>query len=378
MDAIKKGIIVFSGYNKRAIISFCRVCIKYNIPIFIVSSKNDEIYNTDYRKFVVFERKDNNLDISLIKKIKQILNNKYDIDEYIVIPSTEYINRFLLDNRIELKHMMIEVPLVNRELYVKISDKYSFGEVCNYYDIDTPKVIKYESVKSFPVVLKPKKYISTDGKIFSPQIIKNNYELYESTNYINKDDFYIQEFINGESYYLLYYFSKCGKVISFSQRNLLQQDCGKSIIASKVANLHKENISSRFIKLFKDMNYTGLVMVEVRKCNDKYYMIEANPRLWGPSQLFIDANVPLFENYLLDMGFDIEIPNKIINPNALYFWYGGIKELEREKRKLIKYYSEEEYIFELKEYLKHDIYKREDTIKILNKEVKKGTENGYF
>jgi hypothetical protein len=35
--------------------------------------------------------------------------------------------------------------------------------------------------------------------------------------------------------------------------------------------------------------FYGLVMIEVKEYDNQFYMIEANPRLWGPSQLILDA-----------------------------------------------------------------------------------------
>ena len=43
-------------------------------------------------------------------------------------------------------------------------------------------------------------------------------------------------------------------------------------------------------------------MVEVKHLSNKNYMIEANPRFWGPSQLFVDAGINLFEAFLVDNG----------------------------------------------------------------------------
>lgn len=68
MSKYRTGILIFSGYNQRAIISFCRVCEKYKIPMFIVSSKNDMIENTIYKKYVVYKRENSNLNLNLMEK----------------------------------------------------------------------------------------------------------------------------------------------------------------------------------------------------------------------------------------------------------------------------------------------------------------------
>ncbi|MCU9814803.1 DUF1698 domain-containing protein [Paraclostridium sp. AKS73] len=156
----------------------------------------------------------------------------------------------------------------------------------------------------------------------------------------------------------------------FSQKNILQQDLGKSIIAAEVSGIHKEKINGDFIDLFKDVEYKGLIMVEIKKYKNEYYMIEANPRLWGPSQLFVDANIPIFENFLIDVGFNIDLKKQPIDYEVKYFWYGGVKQIERENRSLVYHCKIDLNDTQtMNSYMKYDIYKRYDTINIYNYEV---------
>lgn len=364
MKVNKKCILIFSGYNQRSIISFCRVCEKYNIPYKLVSSCDDTIQHTAYKRKVVYKRKDSTFDLELLKKIRMTIK---DYEKMTILPSSEYINRFILENKIILEDMGFEIPLVESKLYNLISDKYSFGEICRKNRIHVPKEIHSEYIKNFPVVIKPKEYFCANKKIISPVIIEKESQLKLFLQNINLKDVYIQEFIKGESYYLLYYFSKNGKVLSFSQQNILQQDRGKSIIAAKASKIHLYNISNKFINLFNNISYKGLVMIELKKYDDKFYMIEANPRLWGPSQLFVDANINLFELFIKDLGFDLNIYEEDINYDAMYFWEGGIEKLARENRSLV-YHGEFLENDKIK-YRKYDVYNRVDTKGIYNIEI---------
>src|SRR5690606_1826134 len=110
------------------------------------------------------------------------------------------------------------------------------------------------------------------------------------------------EFIAGESFYLLFYFYKNGAAERFSQKNLMQQPSGGSIIAAVTSDFHRGHVALQFEELFRSIQFRGLVMVEIRGQGDRYYMIEANPRFWGPSQLFVDAGVNLFEAFMFDYG----------------------------------------------------------------------------
>ncbi len=378
MSKYRTGVLIFSGYNQRAIISFCRVCEKYKIPMFIVSSKNDMIENTIYKKYVIYKRKNSNLNLNLIEKISKVLKKNTEIKKFIILPSSEYLNRFFLESRIYLYELGMYLPLVDEDLYIKISDKYSFGKICSNYNIKTPQNIGVDNIDKFPIVIKPKNYISQSGNIFSPIIIKTREEFEENLKILNEDEFYIQEYVDGESYYLLYYFNKDGGYISFSQKNILQQDLGKSIISAEVSEIHEEKISRDFIYLFKDIKYEGLIMVEIKKYKNEYYMIEANPRLWGPSQLFVDANIPIFENFLIDVGFNIDFKKEPIDYEVKYFWYGGVKQIERENRSLVYHCKIDLHDIEtMNSYMNYDIYKRDDTINIYNYEVEGRLKDGY-
>lgn len=371
---MNKCILIFSGYNTRAVISFCRVIKKYNIPFIIIAKSNDDsIFNTEYKKYVKYTREKLELEFNYIQSIFNSIKERYTFHEYIVLPSTEALNRFMLKYREEFSKMLITIPLVDERLYNSISDKYSFGSMCNQNGINIPgEINSFDNIR-FPVVIKPRMYSSNSNeKIHSPEIILSKRDFEEFINHNNMNYYYIQEYIKGESFYLLYYFYENGLYESFSQKNLIQQDHGKSIIAAVSSTVHEKEISKKFIDLFIKLNYKGLVMVEIKYYNGRYYMIEANPRLWGPSQLFVDAGCTFFELFLKDLGFEINITtNNHLTNEVEYFWFGGIIQDLRENNR-IKFHSEdvEGLLMEFHNYIKNDIYLREDTQELFYKEIK--------
>ena len=130
---------------------------------------------------------------------------------------------------------------------------------------------------------KPQKYFSQGRIIFSPYIINNEIDKEMFLHRCNPSDFFYQKYIQGESCYLLYYFHRNGGVLKFSQCNFIQQPNGKSIVAAVSSEAHDSSVSIKFEKLFKKLQFYGLVMIEIRKANNENFMIEANPRFWGPS-----------------------------------------------------------------------------------------------
>lgn len=167
----------------------------------------------------------------------------------------------------------------------------------------------------------------------------------------------------------MYYISKSHGSLSFSQQNLVQQGGGKSIIAASPADIHNQQIGLKFLELFSSLNFHGLIMVEVRNSKDEYVMIEANPRLWGPSQLFVDANVPFFEMYLKDLGFNIHIDDMKISNEVYYFWLGGFLNSMKEENITFHSIKEEDFLDDISKFSSNDIYLRRDTFHIALKEL---------
>lgn len=369
----KKVVLIFSGFNQRAIISFIRTLGKNRINFAIIAlSKTDEIFLTKYKQNVLAVRKNTNLVLSdLINSVRKV-RGKLPSEEYVIAPTTESLNRFLLQNRHEFEKINCFIPLVDKELYETVSNKYSFGELCKNHKIKTPRELDVTHIKKYPIVIKPKQYYSSvNNEILAPIIVQNESEYRKFKNKYKIDDFYIQEYVGGKSIYLLYYFHSNGEVYKFSQENLIQQFGGKSMLVAKTSNFHESDESVKYEELFKNINYFGLVMIEVKQYNNNNYMIEANPRFWGPSQLFVDAGINLFECFLQDIGV---LTNTIeatdVENDIKYCWLGGLGEGFKELEEVTFYnYSKEEFYTDFWELLNNDIYFRSDTKKIFTKEL---------
>lgn len=369
----KKCVIVFSGFNQRAVIAFLRTLKVNKIDYALIAkSQQDDIILTEYKDKVLAVRNSSNLILEdLLSSIKRV-KESCSAQEFIIAPTTEALNRFILDNRKYFEELGCTIPLVEKEMYELISDKYSFGKLCSKNDILIPKEIKNVNENVFPIVAKPRKYFSAIKKEGLYPIIINDISDYKNFyTYYDVNDFYYQEYIRGRSLYLLYYFHRNGQVYKFSQENLVQQPEGKSMLAAMSSDFHNSAESHKYEKMFKNLNYHGFVMVEVKQIKDKNYMIEANPRFWGPSQLFVDAEMNFFEAFLHDYGL-IKVLPKFKEPKhkIKYFWFGGLINIRKNNLNLTYYnISENDFISELPVWLQNDIYLRDDTIEIFKKEL---------
>jgi len=357
----------------RAVIAFIRTLEHQNVPYAIIAkSKDDVIFKTLYVSKVISTRQQISLNFNDMLNSLQEVQKHFNSKSYIIAPSTEALNRFILDNLREFEKYNCIFPVVEKKLYEQVSDKYSFGKLCEDNNILIPK--EYSSIErvKLPFVAKPKHYIGKTGKTYIPQIIKNENDLKQFILDYEQNDFYFQEYVEGRSIYLLYYFDKNKKIYKFSQENLLQQENGKSMLIAKPSEFHKNTISLSFEKLFTDIDFRGLVMVELKLTDNKFFMIEANPRFWGPSQLFIDANINFFNCLLEDYGVlnKNDVDNLKIDRDIMYFWDDGISE-NIDDRNEVSFYNYSAHDFKKNSALlnKIEVFNREDTIKLYKRDI---------
>jgi len=370
---MNKAIVVFSGYNQRAVFAFLRTIACYPaIKCFVFAkSEGDTIFDSSYSNMVIAKRLKKELDRQDILRCVNKIKDSFNFEELIVAPTTEALNRHFLEFREFYKNNNVSIPLVDKTLYAKISDKYEFGLICSDNGINVPDEYTDFYKISPPFVAKPYKYFSNKNEIYAPVLVLNDSMKEDFIKSYPIEEFYYQKFIEGSSYYLLYYFSPRGNTYKYSQLNIAQQPGGKSIVAAESSEIHNHEISKKFENMLKKLKFYGLIMIEIRKSSDDvYHMIEANPRFWGPSQLFVDAGINFFEFLLHDLDL-IAMP-KIQKPsNAKYFWFGGIIETIKNGKQLV-YHSNETIDPEYpdKEWLECDIYNRPDTINIYKRETK--------
>ncbi len=371
----KNVVLILSGYNHRGAVAFCRFCKANKIPFYIVASdKNDLINFTEYKKNVISTRQEKKLLCQEFLLYKNKIHREKKGRKIVILPSTEYLNRFLLSERNTLEQEGFLIPLVNERLYAEVSDKYSFNRLCQSNSIAIPNEYKEVNTSKIPFVAKPKQYFTEKKTVNEkPFLIHTEKEYNELQAKTGNAEFYYQEFVGGESFYLLYYFDKRGMYKVYSQQNLMQQDNGLSIIAAKSSNFHQNQIAKQFANIFIQKKYTGLLMIEVKEYNEKIYMIEANPRLWGPSQLIVDSGMDLFYQFAFD--FDLLERSKTNLPKyqlgVRYFWSGGIFEDQHYNREIAFHaYSGEQFLKEYKDWILSDVYMREDTQHLYSKELK--------
>jgi len=369
---LQKSFLIFSGYNFRAIVTFCRELRALNKPFVIIAcSENDPVFYTKYKNYVGAIRLKQELEQEDVKRCIQSVQRKNKNLSFIICPSSEFLNIFLLDNQSFFESLGCSIPLVSSSIYKLVTNKDSFSKLCKDNGISVPKRYSIDKI-SYPCVAKPKKNIGYNNKTLYPYILQDIDECKKIKSEQNTEEYYFEEYIDGASYYILLYLSKSGKVIKFSQKNLIQQAGGKSIVLARSSKIHNQDIADQFINILHEVNFTGIIMIEVRYRNGEYFLIEANPRLWGPSQLFVDAGIPIFKTFINDfLDPDKYNNNKAIrNEDTVYLWFNGLLSTLLSSQKLAWHFSKPTFpLLYILQYLHKDVYLRPDTINYFFKEL---------
>jgi len=365
---MKHGLLALSGFNMRALIAVCRFVKSRGQKVHLLAtSDSDPVLMTDYSSWVFETRTSRNLILEdFIEYIKN-LKSQFGYTKVVLLPTTEYFNRFILENRMELEKAGGIIPLTDESTYTLVSDKLQFSTLVSDYGLGVPKQVSYDSI-CYPFVAKPKSYHLSGLKRTKPYLIFNAKERSDFELEANLQDYYFQEFVEGESHYLLMYVSTESSVC-FSQQNLIQQADGRSIIAAVPTELYQEQICKQYVAMFKSIGFKGLVMVELRKSNDSYFMIEANPRFWGPFQLVVDSCPAILEAFFREQGLDeLAVPARP-KEGCFYFWSGGLVS-DQKSDKESKLISIDKDWFEknLQEFKKFDVFAKEDTTQLYMKE----------
>lgn len=356
----------------RAVVAFCRHAVRRKIPFHILAaSKQDPVFQTQYRDAVFLTRDCPELDIANALAWFKAIRRKTGCDRLVILPTSEFLNRFLLEHQSTLERAGCQVPLVRDQLYHQISDKHAFARICVEHNLAVPR--EFESMPSqLPFVAKPLRYASTQtGKQLKPWLLTSASRLEQFEQQEQIDDFFFQELAVGKSIYLLYFVSRTGNDVLFSQENLIQQCNGGSIIAARKSTAHHEEIAQAYLQMLKQIGFWGLVMIELKATSSGYQMIEANPRLWGPLQFVVDNDVPILTQFLVECGFSVPSNPLPVTPGGaeFYFWSGGMTASAQPF--IVHNDAERCFLNDYPALIRNDVYLRHDTLDLYASEIRK-------
>lgn len=368
----ERAFLVFGGTNDRAVVALARAFHACEARFLVVArSARDRIFATRYRDQVVLTRRDDSLSLALLEEIVAAARRAVGDARLIIVPNSEYLNHFLLGLEPDDLHRLgCVLPLVERSLYKSLSDKWSSQELFSAV-VRTPRRLDGR-VASAPAVAKPRCNIGDDGIARYPRLLLTPRALAEFRASPDASQYFLQEYVDGQSYYLLAYFPRSGTPLVASQRNLAQQPGGKSIVLAESATFHDDPVADRSLALLSSAGYHGFAMIEYIVDAEGACFIELNPRPWGPLQLCLDLRCGIVEAFIGDWmhddsrRFDSQWQRR--PAKARYGWLGGVFETRR-RNGTLKWSPGASRMSGLLAMLGSDVYLRRDSWRVFAREL---------
>jgi len=284
----KPLVVIFTGANERAIGAFCRSLQREHIDfVLITRNAKDLLYHTRLRRHLFAQRTLDSLDENEFKRLLLDVKTHYPERALTVAPSAESINRLLLGMQEWMHHEGIQGINVSSQIYELFSDKEKLLAAAVKAGLEIPPLIEHLSESQLPFVLKPKVESIAKGQRIYPLLVRNAAEYVEHVASYDATRYLIQRYIDGQSFYYLYFRNDVG-VLALYQRNIAQQAAGKSIVAAELVSCPNSATDQRLRALLEQYEYRGFIMFEVMESAGQHFLIEANPRMWGPMQLALE------------------------------------------------------------------------------------------
>lgn len=326
-----KAFLVFSGFNLRAVVAFCRALQRAGRGFRIIAcTPSDPIFTTSWRSAVAATREREALDWDDIARCIRQASDSQGIKAWFIAPSSEFFIRWALERREMLAASGCSLPLPDRAVYLMVSDKRPFSEFCRRRGLRVPAEFPTPEAAGLPCVAKPVANVTSAGTSLYPWLLRTPEDLAKFRAATpSPGEYFFQEWVEGESVYLLLHLDRQGPSVRFSQRNLAQQPGGKSVVLAEPAMFHLTAEANDWEDALRAAGFFGLVMVELRVAPAcRSVLIEANPRLWGPLQLTVDCCPPLLEAYFDDILGPLPRSRPPASPTGktAYLWWGGARE----------------------------------------------------
>lgn len=358
--------VLFSGANDRALLAVIRSLVAMGGAFKLISrSRDDKVHKSRYRDAVFAIRQKDALDANEILALLASLRKSVPDQKIVLIATAESLARFFLAHRPAIEALDIIVPLPDEACYFTLSNKHDFLKLAEGYGLSSPPSCECV-LDSVPFVAKPFCDFAADGNRYYPQLILQHADFERFRRNALDGLYFFQRYIRGTSCYFLYFRSRQGKVVALYQQNLLQQPNGKSMLAARLVECPDAGIDQILCRILADCGFTGFVMFECMKDkdNEEWYLIECNPRIWGPFQMAVEAG---FDPRWLAGDVEPELP--AARATGHYLWLSGIVATLKRRGRL-RYHPEWKVLLKRPwSFLTADVYLRLDSWRIFLREV---------
>lgn len=218
----------------------------------------------------------------------------------IVLPIGEGMTRKLLGPTTYDLPGNVTLPISSLRAYRCLGDKYSCAKLAIRNGLKVPAIYEWEDkLASGSIYVKPKRDFdeAVSRKFDAPMKFRSLGDAKRSYASSIRDSYFIQSEVIGESTYVCGLFDGSGFTMVFGQKNLTQEPRGGSILSCVPLESVPSEIVRRLELLARSAAYQGPFMAEFRVNSEGWYLIEVNPRFWGPIQLAVDNGFDFFMGY---------------------------------------------------------------------------------
>ena len=261
---------------------------------------------------IVVERERSHVSEEEIEQIVRSASKQLGVSQLLLAPTSEYLQSFVHARLDAMAKIGLHVLPKSALSYSLLSDKANLSElVAGRLDFPLPKMVEAKLGET-PFVAKPKRNLSQQVPL-RPYLVHN--EITWQRYLAQYEDFFPQELVRGESLYWCGIRSESGDVRGYFQSNIGQVRGGGSISVAQREPDRLYRVEQNKIRRFLNkINYVGPIMFEFRVPG--FFLIEINPRFWGP--LFLDSSSRggILESYFLsffDKGPYVHIPGSRSN-----------------------------------------------------------------
>lgn len=252
--------------------------------------------------------------------LKAIIASEQEAIFYVAVEekTTALFYEYLLNHPADASKLVGFLPA--QEHFVISRNKYLLNQFCAEHDIAVPEIIAFDRIEALknnftPLIYKPKEGSGSKGI----KLIKTAEDL---DGIIPDDNFFLQRFVgNGINVEGGFYLMNKGELVSFYSHKRIRTyppEGGVTVYSQTVDNVAIRDAGA---KLLKALNWSGWAMVEFiyDEVENKYTVIEINPRAWGSILLSEFNNADFFRKYIA-LGTGSTIENKAINYNTYIRW----------------------------------------------------------
>jgi len=225
-------------------------------------------------------------------------SNKYILKDLIKIITSNKISLIIAS----VDEATFLLPKINRLLKKRISitssietlntvyDKEKMFYFCKDHKIDTINIRK-----TVPLIIKPK--TGSASKNF--YIIKNKKDLIKIEKKLKLNNFIFQEYVSGKEYSVDCYVSENKNIISCVPRERIKVFQGEVMLTKVIKNQRIISITKNIIN---KLHLSGPINIQFIKHNNKYLLMDINPRLGGGVLASIEAGFDITKIMLLDIN----------------------------------------------------------------------------